>query len=233
MRFLTASALVISLAVPSIAAAQKESETIDRSFTIGQTGRLKLNNFSGEVRITGTSGTTVEVHAVRRATRERLENIKLDMTQNGSSLTIEANRRASGWRDENNNVVETDFDIKVPSGISLDIDVFSSKVDVRGVTGEIEVNTFSGNIEVDATDAAQMPELTAETFSGDIETRVSAAAAAKVRFNSFSGSVRSDLPISGLNGSRRGRSDVSGEIGGGAGPTLRFKTFSGDLRISR
>ena len=29
------------------------------------------------------------------------------------------------------------------------------------------------------------------------------------------------------------RRNVSGEIGSGSGPTLRFKTFSGDLRIQK
>lgn len=232
MRILTSCALLLALVAAPVAAEQKQTETFDRSVTIGPSGRLKLNNFSGDVRITGTAGNDVVIHAIRRATRERLDNIKLDVSHSGSTVTIDANKRVEGWREQNNNVVETDFEIAVPQGTSLDLDVFSSRIDVRGVIGRIEANTFSGNIHIDAATATTLPELTAETFSGDIEARMPASASGRVRFNSFSGSVRSDLPISMTRSGRRG-ADVDAEIGTGSGPTLRFKTFSGDLRISR
>ncbi len=99
MRILAASALVLSLAIPQAAvAAQKETETVDRTVSIGDRGTLKLNNFSGDVRITGTSGGEVVVHAVRRASRERLDNIKLEITTNGSTVSIEANKRVPGYK---------------------------------------------------------------------------------------------------------------------------------------
>jgi DUF4097 and DUF4098 domain-containing protein YvlB len=229
MRILAASALVLTLAAPQAAVAAQETETFDRTVSIGPSGTLKLKNFSGDIRITGTSGNDVAIHAVRRATRERLDNIKLDVTTSGSTVSIDANKRDSTWRDRNNNVVETDFEITVPQGTTLNLDSFSGKVDVRGVTGSIEAKTFSGNIEIDVAQAAQVPALTAETFSGDINARVPASASGRVRFNSFSGSVSSDLPIS-MGGRSRNR-DVEADFGTGSGPTLRFKTFSGDLRI--
>jgi DUF4097 and DUF4098 domain-containing protein YvlB len=232
MRILAASALVLTLAAPQAAvAAQKETETIDRTVSIGPRGTLKLKNFSGDIRITGASGNDVVIHAVRRATRERLDNIKLDVTTSGSTVSIEANKRDSNWRDRNNNVVETDFEITVPQGTTLDLDSFSSKVNVRGVTGSIDAKTFSGNIEIDVAQAAQVPALTAETFSGDINARVPASASGRVRFNSFSGRVSSDLPIS-MGGRSRNR-NIDADFGTGSGPTLRFKTFSGDLSIRK
>ncbi len=232
MRILAASALVLSLAAPQAAlATQKESETVDRTVSIGDRGTLKLSNFSGDVRITGTSGGDVVIHAVRRASRERLDNIKLEITTNGSTVSIEANKRVPDYKEKNNNVVETDFDIKVPKGTTLNLDSFSGKLEVTGVTGEINAETFSGDIDIDAAAAGQVPAMTAETFSGNIQARVPASASGKVRFNSFSGSVRSDLPID--MGSRTKRRDFSGEIGNGSGPTLRFTTFSGDLRIQK
>ena len=232
MRTLATSVLLLTLAIPQASfATQKESETVDRTVTIGDRGTLKLNNFSGDVRITGTGGGDVVIHAVRRATRERLQNIKLEITQEGSSVSIDANKRDRNWKETNNNVVETDFEIKVPRGTSLNLNSFSGKLEVTGVTGEISAETFSGDIEIDAADAGQVPAMTAETFSGNIQARVPASASGKLRFNSFSGSVRSDLPID--MGSRTKRRDFSGDIGDGSGPTLTFTTFSGNLRIHR
>lgn len=232
MRTLATSALVLTLALPA-AAAQKETETVDRRVTIGDRGTMELKNFSGDVRISGTTGQDVVIHAVRRATRDRLDRIKLDIQSSGSTVRVEANHQPAGQRDDKDNVVETEFDIQVPFGTRLDVNSFSGSVEIRGVIGSIDAQTFSGGIEIDVASAPQVPALRAETFSGNIDARVPAAASGKVRFNSFSGSVRSDLPIS-MTSSRGGRNtDVDGEIGTGDGPTLQFKTFSGNLRIQR
>jgi DUF4097 and DUF4098 domain-containing protein YvlB len=232
MRIMATSALVLTLALPA-AAAQKESETVDRTVTIGDRGTLQLKNFSGDVRIAGTGGHDVIIRAVRRASRERLDRIKLDIQASGSSVTIQANHQPDGSRDDRDNVVETEFDIQVPYGTKLNLYSFSGKLDVRGVTGQIEAETFSGGIEIDVASAQELPQLKAETFSGDIEARVPATASGQVRFNSFSGSVRSDLPISMTRSGGGRQSDISGHIGSGTGPMLEFKTFSGDLRIQK
>jgi DUF4097 and DUF4098 domain-containing protein YvlB len=229
MKLIAAFMLALIVAVPA-SAGQKETETVDRTIPIGPNGSLKLKNFSGDVRITGTTGTDVVVHAVRRATRERLDNIKLDITMSGNSVSIEANKRDENWKDKNNNVVDTEFDIKVPHGTVLDLYTFSGKIDVTGMRGTINAETFSGDVMLDVASASELPALTGETFSGDIRVRVGGNASGRVEFNSFSGSVDSDLPISMRSNRRR---NVSGDIGSGTGPTLKFKTFSGDLRIQK
>lgn len=229
MRILATSVIALTLALPAVsAAAQKETEKIDRTITIGSNGQLKLKNFSGDVRISGTSGADVVIHAVRRATRERLDNIKLDIRSSGSTVSIEANRREPNWSEKNDNVVETDFDITVPFGTELDVNSFSGRIEVKGVSGRIEAQTFSGNIELDVTGSKQLQEMDIQTFSGDIRARMPGDASGRVEFSSFSGSVNSDLPISMKSSRRR---DVRGEIGSGSGPMLGFHTFSGDLRI--
>jgi Putative adhesin len=229
MRFMTAALLLTLTASPAFAG-QKETETIDRTAPIGANGSLKLKNFSGAVRITGTNSHEVVIHAVRRAKREQLDNIKLDVVTSGTSVTIEANKRTEGWRDKNDNVVETDFDIKVPFGTELDLYSFSGRIEVTGVRAKINAETFSGNVMLDVADAAELPALTGETFSGDIRLKVPDSASGRVEFNSFSGSVESDVPIAMKSNRKR---DVSGDIGSGSGPTLKFKTFSGDLRIQK
>jgi hypothetical protein len=51
-----------------------------------------------------------------------------------------------------------------------------------------------------------------------------------VTFNSFSGHLNSDLPLTLHTSSRR---NLRAELGGGGGGTLRFKTFSGSVKIDR
>jgi DUF4097 and DUF4098 domain-containing protein YvlB len=211
-------------AAPAAALEQRETERVDKTVPIPANGQLRLKNFSGRVTITGTNRADVSVHAVRRATRDRLDHIKLDIAQTGSGVTIEANKRDDSWGDHDNNVVDTEFDIEVPADVSLDVDVFSSSVNVKDVRGRERVHTFSGSIKV--SDA--WGSVDAETFSGGIEVGLAASAGGRVDFDSFSGSLQSDVPLTYHTASRR---RLSGDIGSGGNNDYHFKTFSGDVRI--
>ena len=228
MRNTAVALLMLTLAASPAAAQRKETETVDRTIAFSRGGTLKLKNFSGNVHVTGTAGNDVVVHAVRTATRDRLDNIKLDIEVNGSTVVIEANRRVSNWERRNDNVVETKFEIQVPAATSLDLYAFSGDLIVRGTTADITAQTFSGNIDLDVSTAPASPDVKAETFSGDITTRVPAASNGRVEFKSFSGELRSDVPLLVHRTSRR---DVSADLGSGGSAKLEFKTFSGDLRL--
>jgi DUF4097 and DUF4098 domain-containing protein YvlB len=213
-----------TLSTPAIAREAQETERVDRTVNIRAGGQLRLKNFSGRVTISGSKRGDVAIHAVRRATRDRLDHIKLQITETASGVTIEANKKDSDWDERDNNVVETEFDIQLPEDVSLDVDVFSSDIKVSGVSGRQHLHAFSGDIDV--TGAAGSVD--AETFSGDIEVGLAAGAGGRVSFDSFSGSLRSD---SGMTASTASRRRISGEIGTGGANEYRFKTFSGDVRI--
>jgi hypothetical protein len=215
---------ILTLATPAVASGQRdETERVDRSVSIRAGGLVRLKNFSGKVTITGSNRSDIGVHAVRRAPRERLDHIRLEISETGSGVLIEANKKDDNWRDRNNNVVETDFDIQVPADVALDVEVFSSDVIVKDVRGRQRVKTFSGEIAVAGAESA----LDAETFSGDIEVKLLQGASASVDFDSFSGSLQTDVPMNYRSGSRR---RVRADIGSG-GTDFHFKTFSGDVRI--
>jgi DUF4097 and DUF4098 domain-containing protein YvlB len=227
MRLTALAFLALTLtAVP--AAAQKQTETFDRTLPLAQGGTVKLRNFSGDVLVTGTAGQDVVIHAVRTATRERLDNIKLEVEAKGSTIEIEANHRNEDWEEKNNNVVETEFEIQVPFGTNLDLYAFSGTLKVREVIGSVKAQTFSGNIDLDVSRAQDAPRLDAETFSGDITARVPAGANGRVEFNTFSGDLQTDLQLTMQRGSRR---QISGGLGSGNGERLDFKTFSGDVKL--
>src|SRR5512139_1584635 len=105
-------AVLMALAMPA-RAQQRETERVDRTVAFAAGGNITLKNFSGSVRITGTDRSEVVLHAVRRAPRERLDRIKLDVQTSGTRLTIDANKRQddSWWSHRGNNVVETEFEI--------------------------------------------------------------------------------------------------------------------------
>ena len=225
--------VAMTLAASLSARVQEETENFDKTVPFPSGGTLALDNFSGAVHITGTTGKDVVIKAVRRATRDRLDHIKLDVQTTGSTVRIEANKRDRDWEDRNNNVVDTTFEIQVPAAARLNIKVFSSDVDVKGVSGELDLDTFSGEIIIDASAAGASPSVNAKTFSGDITARLADSAKGDVRFKSFSGSFNSDLPISMRSASRGRDVSVSGSLPAGSGNTLAFETFSGNLQIKK
>lgn len=227
MRFTALAFLALTLTAAP-ASAQKQTETFDRTLPLAQGGTVKLRNFSGDVLVTGTAGQDVVIHAIRKATRERLENIKIDVEARGSTIEIEANRRNPDWEEKNNNIVETEFEIQVPFGTNLDLYAFSGSLRVREVIGRVKAQTFSGNIDLDVSRAQDTPRLEAETFSGDITARVPPGANGRVEFNTFSGDLTTDVPLSMQRGSRK---SISGGLGSGGGERLDFKTFSGDVKL--
>jgi DUF4097 and DUF4098 domain-containing protein YvlB len=228
MKKIALAILLLAVVAAPAAAQRKETETIDRTVPFSNGGTVKLQNFSGDARITGTSSNEVVVHAIRKGTREQLDNIKLDIQTTGSTIEIEANRRSAGWDRQEDNIVETEFEIQVPAATALDLHAFSGNLIVRGTTGRIDAKTFSGDVDLDVSSAPAAPDVKAETFSGDISAKLPDVSNGHVRFNSFSGNFRSDFPVLLTSKSRR---DISVDIGGGSGANLEFKTFSGDLKL--
>jgi DUF4097 and DUF4098 domain-containing protein YvlB len=245
----SAAVALLLLGIPSLAAASaKETERVEKTVPFSAGGTLKLKNFSGNVEITGENRSDVSIVAVRTATRDRLDHIKLAIEPSGSTLTIDANKRDDSWGDHHDdNIVQTEFTIKVPSNANLDIDVFSSPVTVTGVsgrhhvhgfsselrlngsTGQVDAETFSGAIYVSPASWVKDQSLRAKTFSGDIEVKLPATATGSVAFDSFSGDMRSDVPMLFQSKSKR---SVHAQLASGAeGGSLDFHTLSGDVRL--
>ncbi len=204
----------------------RETEVVERRVSLPADGTVRIKNFSGEIRVLPGSGRDVVVKATRRAPREALDRIKLDVTVAGSIATIDANVQEPGSSRRNNNVVDTQMTVEVPAASDLDIDAFSSDVIVEGLSGDQRIKTFSGTISVQGLSG----EIDAQTFSADIRVTLAAASKGNVSFSTFSGRLDSDVPISTVSAGRR-RNNVEGTLQGGAGPRLRFHTFSGDVEL--
>jgi hypothetical protein len=243
---------VLALATPAVNAAFDETEHINQTIRMDPGGTLRLKSFSGRVTITASDRPEVVIDAVRRATRDLLDRIKLDIHTDGSNVVVvDANRRERSWYEltGRNNVVETDFDIKVPRRTNLDVSVFSAPVSVdsveglhkvhsfssrlslNDVAGSITAHTFSGSVLIRAKSWEPNQTIDVDTFSGNVELHVPESARGSVSFNSFSGRLSSEMPLTLHSSSRR---SLKAELGGGGnGGTLRFKTFSGSVRIDR
>ena len=244
---------VCALAGSAVLGAFDETDHVTRTIQMAPGGTLRLKNFSGRVMITASDRPEVAIEAVRRGTRDRLDRIKLDIHTDGSNVVVvDANHRDRSWSwfefTGRNNVVDTDFDIKVPRRTNLDVSVFSAPVTVDGVEGShkvhsfssrlslsnvagpIRAHSFSGSIMIREKSWEPNQTIDVDTFSGNVELHVPDNARGTVSFNSFSGRLNSGMPLTLQSSSRR---NLKAELGGGGDGTLRFKTFSGSVKIDR
>jgi len=253
--FVVFAAVSLVACVPLNAAFQ-ETEKVSRTVALDLGGTLRLRSFSGRVNITAGESNEIVIDAVRRAPRSRLDHIRLDVYRDGSTVYVDANKRDSSWWVRNNNVVETDFDITVPRRTNLNIQVFSASVTIDGVegrynvggfssriklvdaVGSVRAHTFSGPVDIQTKSWLDDQDVDVDTFSGNISLRLPDSASGRVTFNSFSGHLNSDIPLTLTTGNRRslkaefglkGERDASTRNSG----NLRFKTFSGSVRIDR
>lgn len=249
---LAAAVVLAGFGVPAAAwsSPATETETVTRTVPIAPGGTLEVHNFSGRVVITGSDRTDVSVTAVRRATRERLDRIKLDVRSEGGKVVIEANKQLDERR-KNDNVVETDLTIDVPRQVNLDVDAFSSPVTVANVTGThhhvktfsgeqrlervsgpVDAETFSGAIALASSGWTGDGRLQLRTFSGDIDVQLPSEVRGSVEFDTFSGDFESDVPLTLRSKEKRTvRADLPGS--GTATASLQLKTFSGDVRLRK
>jgi len=227
-----------------------ETEHVNRTIKLESGGWVRVRSFSGRVAITATDADEVVVDAVRRAPRSRLDRIKLDVHAEGSrTVVVDANRRdRSWWQFSGNNVVDTDLDIKVPRQTNLDVSVFSAPVTIdrvegssklnsfsarmtlNDVAGPVRAHSFSGPIQIREQALEGSQSIDVQTFSGSIDLQVPDSTRAAVSFNSFSGRLDCEMPLTIRTGGRR---SLRGELGGGGSAELRFRTFSGSVRIVR
>jgi len=240
---------LLAITTTGLWAAFDETEHVSRTIKLEPGGTLRLKSFSGRVTVRGSDAPEVAIDAVRHGSRRQLDHVRLDIHTDGSNVVVvDADTHDRSWFtfSGRNSVVETDFDVRVPRRTNLDLSVFSAPVTVEGVdgshtvhgfssrltlsdvAGSIRAHTFSGAVVIREKAWEQDQTINVDTFSGNIELHVPDSARGSVTFDSFSGHLNSAVPLV-LHSSARGK--LRAELGSGGGGELRFKTFSGSVKI--
>jgi hypothetical protein len=190
-RLCFAGVTALALGAPTAAGQLRETDTIIRTMVFPAAGALEIENFSGDVKVTGTSGPDVVIKAVRRALKGRLDNKGIDVSVSGATVAIHRSRDNDHFSNRIDNVIETSFDIQVPASARLKIVGYSSEFYIAGITGAQDLQTYSGDITVDAVAAGPAPDLSVKTHSGDVHVRLAPNASPNiVRFTTRSGHLR-------------------------------------------
>ena len=153
--------------------------------------------------------------------------------------------RGSNSSHSDNINVSVDFEIQVPSGVNVRASTVSGDVTVEDVAGDVvgnsvsgdvfvstsgiaEAATVSGSVEVHLGRADWSGDLSFGTVSGDVRVYVPENLNADVSFQSVTGNMESDFPITIRRRSGFMAGSLRGTIGEG-GRDLDINTVSGNL----
>lgn len=186
-------------------------------------GDIRIANIRGEVRADAVSG-DVDAIATPGATLVR---------------SVSGNASVSGVANENELRASTVSGTVTVNGAkvrSLDADSIGGDVSIRGAECDrASARSVSGNVSFEGA-LVKAGRYEFRSQSGDIHLALAGATGFEVDASTFSGNVRSDLPLTvrseGGGASRGSRHSLHGVFGDGSAQ-LALRTFSGDVTITK
>jgi DUF4097 and DUF4098 domain-containing protein YvlB len=234
--------LVLMLAMVPAAMAQD----LHNNYRLSSGGFVRIQNISGDIKITGYSGNTISVDAVIVGRDRQLVAIEDLSTANGIELRVK-------YPEQGNTNASVNFEVRVPSLIDYNFDRILSVsgsiqiADVRGglhlnsvsgaikatnITGTVNAKTVSGSVEVDILRLEGAGDMQFSSVSGDVIVATPAGIGASLDLSTLSGSLETNFPIQiQEKGFGPGRS-ARGTVGTRADYNLRLNTISGKISLT-
>ena len=199
--------LLMLAALPAFA-----GENVDQRQPANPRGTVEISNVAGTVKVRGTARSEVHVSG------ELGSAAKLEFTVDGDRTTIKVVLPRSSMRSGS-----TDLDIEVPAASALTVSTVSADTVVTNVQGALDLQSVSGNIELDAFDK----DMKLRTVSGDLDVHGNRGA---VVLNAVT--VSGNLEVKGVGGEVN-VSSVSGDLNLRMISVARshVRTTSGDITL--
>jgi DUF4097 and DUF4098 domain-containing protein YvlB len=222
------------------------TEQFSRTVRLGRTGIVDIETMSGDVTVTGGSGTDVRIEAVKRVrqpdeerARAILADASIDVSERPGRLEI----RTSTPRTRSA-AASVDFTLEVPNGADVIVKTMSGDVRVSNIRGELRADTLSGDLIVSSVSRVQHArtvsgdidmsgvegDIIAGTMSGDVV--VHSVKARSLRLEAVTGDVRlTDIELERADiGTINGDIDYTGRLARGG--RYELHTHSGDIRVT-
>ena len=260
MRIALALTLPVLLSTPQLARAQRRDGDFRWERRLGAGQVVHARNINGDIRVTPSSSSRVEIVGVRRGSSRSADRLNAMVTETSDGIIVcivrvdsddecdgNGNRHRSSDDNDDWGNASMNLEIALPSNVEIDASSVSGNVDVAGAQGDVRAGSVSGDIRLDVLRATSIE---ARTVSGEITAAVeSLAGNGALSFKSVSGSMKLDLPrsldadlsmssVSGqldsefqmTLGGRTSRRRIEARIGRG-GRELNLTTVSGDVQL--
>lgn len=202
--------ITIRLAVGAITAENVDGDiTLDTNdgniSTTRTAGHLVLDTGSGDVKVTGHDGDASIDTGSGDVTASALHGHDLSFDTGSGDVTIEG-----------------------AAADALSVDTGSGAVSVSGLaSGRVKVDTGSGDVELGYTTSPT--DIDIDAGSGDVRITSPAGLNARVDFETSSGDITTDFPVTLTS---HERDELHGTIGSGGG-RLHVETGSGDIELRK
>jgi DUF4097 and DUF4098 domain-containing protein YvlB len=235
--------LILSAALELMLAGAAAAQDFQKTYRISPGSRIRVDNVSGDVVVTGYDGDAVVVTAIKRGRDREMVEIEDNSGANRVDLSVRYPKRC-------NCDASVRFEVQVPRGVNFD-DHFSSvsgDVHVSGIIGRLHASTVSGDVhikEVSGSVSASAvsgdvnvaidrlegnDDMKFSTVSGDVSVSLPPSLDADVDMSSFSGSIKTDFPVEVRSERFGSRNWARAKLGEGS-RRLRMSTVSGDLSL--
>lgn len=232
----------------NLSAKVTEEETF--SYPLEEGGRLSVSNVNGSVTVTGGSGDTVEIIAIKKADSQKtLDKIEIEITHTANSIVIETDLPDSDrWYKFGGDGGQVTYEITVPEETNLDsIETVNGDVEISRVSGDVEAESVNGDLDI----SDLVADASFSTVNGDIEASfANLDGEQNVKAETVNGGItfrvpkNADVEISAdtLNGGINARdfgletdkgfvgSDLNGSIGSGSA-RMNVDTVNGSIKI--
>jgi hypothetical protein len=194
---------------------------INQTRPLNADAKVHISNVTGEVNVHGWDQNQVEITG---SLGEGAKPLIVEGDAHDLRIKVEAEKSGSwlNWGGDSH-MQPTVLNVRLPRGVTLDVDVVSADTDVADLAGgKIDVDSVSGRVKV----AAKSPSVEIDSVSGNVEL---AGSADSVDIDTVSG----DIVVPASASSRAKLETVSGDVRFGGGPfhKLEASTVSGDLAI--
>jgi DUF4097 and DUF4098 domain-containing protein YvlB len=151
----------------------EQIEKVSHSFKVGEGAGVDVSQVSGDIRVTGGSGSEITIEATKRVrhrdpaqAKRLLAALRVDVNNFNGRVEVRTTYPRRG--EFGNNVsASVDYVISVPANATVALKTISGDLNVASVRGEVRTETVSGDVTVTA-----VPNLAiAKTISGDVIAR--------------------------------------------------------------
>ncbi len=248
MRSFRIGILMIVLTCLSVGLA--EAEVFEWNGAAKDIEMLHIDIHRGDIEVRPADGGEITISARKRGPKKEVEQVRLEVEETLSGLSILAIYPPRQRRDQPKTKVDIDVEIRLPPGVrfvgktevgdvvalglSDPIEASSTQGDIRLSTSSYaEARTVNGRIEAHLGRADWRGTMSFRTVNGSIEVALPSSSDAEISASSVNGKFQTDLfPVSVNRYGRRGPSTIRGTLGEG-GRKLSMESVNGNLRLSR
>lgn len=225
-----------------------------RQWPAEEISQVRLRGINGGVKVESDAGDKVmlvaEIHATGRPARKALERGLIDASVQGETLDIRekvlSKKLIQILPFFNTGQLKVDYHLKVPETTDISVSTAAGRIESRGISGFLNLQTINGSIHVE-TPRAQLEAKTVNgairavfteefrgaqlrTINGAIRLIVPPGSSIDAQVDQVNGSFQTNIPVH-VN-SAPGHRESTGSIDGGEFP-LEVSTVNGSVTLER